>query len=81
MLKCDVLHGYWNNAWGTMPESVFEREKRFLILKKQASKLIIPVFSHRYIPEYSPFLSDYPVISAVGRDVIIYGSDLFFISF
>lgn len=66
---------FWLPEWGTKPTDLvccFETAKIMLL---QAPTLI-PVFSHRYIPE-RPHESGNPIFSVHQTDIIYYGSNLF----
>jgi hypothetical protein len=66
--------GYWQNAWGSRPNTLSEAltifEQRF-----SAAPLMIPVYGHRFIPT-TPLLAGNPVFSIVGHDIIHYGHNL-----
>jgi len=64
---------YWLPNWGKRPESADESIKQFMEIAGKAPRLI-PVYGHRYMPQLDG--DDVPVISAVGRDIIYYGSNL-----
>jgi len=65
---------YWLPEWGEKPKD----PKRALV---KATKIIrsypklIPVFSHRYMPS-EPHEAGNPILSVVGLDIIVYGSNL-----
>lgn len=64
---------YWCEDWGEEPKN---KEKRIEIIRKKirnAPKLV-PVFAHRYIPICD--ISETPVLSIHGTDVIYYGKNL-----
>jgi len=65
---------FWPNSWGTKPASLTEA---FEIAKQkiEAAPKLIPVFSHRYLPD-RPSLEGNPVFSVYQMDIIYYGSNL-----
>jgi hypothetical protein len=65
---------YWLPNWGKRPESTDEAIKQFTEIAGKALRLI-PLYSHRYMPQFND-ADDVPVISAVGCDIIYYGSSL-----
>jgi hypothetical protein len=69
-----VKHEFWLSKWGKRPDSSDEAVKYVSEIVIGAPKLI-PVFSHRYMPQLES-ITDPPVISAVGRDIVIYGCNL-----
>ena len=79
-LKSDVLTSFdsnkpfWLKDWGTLPETQEEASFRLDELIKTAP-VLIPVYSHRYVPMLENII-DPRVISTVGRDTIIYGKNL-----
>lgn len=67
-------NAFWLPEWGARPENL---EEAFEVARKalvEAPKLI-PVFSHRYIPDW-PAVSGNPVLSVYQTDIIYYGFDL-----
>lgn len=71
----DVEHNeFWLPAWGTQPERL---EEAFAIAREavRAAPLLIPVYSHRYLPA-SPCEAGNPVLSVHQTDIIPYGIDL-----
>ena len=65
---------YWCEDWGERPKD--EKQVQNIILEKLAkAPQLIPIYSHRYIPEKS---GDNPTIFSVnGLDIIYYGKDLY----
>jgi hypothetical protein len=71
----DVVHsGVWWPTWGDKPEGLNGQREQLKAAFAGAPKLI-PLFSHRYIPE-EPHDSGNPVFSVYQTDVICYGADL-----
>ena len=72
-LKKCISEVEWNENWGNEPESIDVRDK--IIIEKiiNAPKLI-PVFSHRYIPQIEG--ENVPIISVHEVDIICYGINL-----
>lgn len=64
----------WWSQWGDRPEAAEDRADVLRAVLNRAPKLI-PVFSHRYLPE-TPSLAGNPVFSVYQSDVIIYGANL-----
>ena len=62
----------WCEVWGDEPETQQELEQIIRTRVKNAP-MLIPIYSHRYIPAYS---DDPPVFSVHGVDLIYYGEDL-----
>lgn len=62
----------WCEEWGDEPETQQELEQIIRTRVKNAP-LLIPIYSHRYIPAYS---EDPPVFSVHGIDLIYYGESL-----
>lgn len=72
-LGADVKNGYWNPSWGKRPS---EEDVALVFHQMIASApILIPIYSHRYLPVVEN-MENPPVISAVGSDIIYYGSDL-----
>lgn len=69
-----VKKDFWLPNWGKRGGSSDEVIKQFTEIAMRAPRLI-SVYSHRYIPQLGG-VDDPPVISAVGRDIIYYGSNL-----
>lgn len=71
----DIEHNaFWVQEWGRRPDWLAEAldvAKRAL----SASPVLIPIFSHRYIPS-TPVTAGNPVFSVHQTDVIYYGTDL-----
>jgi hypothetical protein len=71
----DVEHDrFWLDEWGSRPESLDEA-KRVACDFVAAAPRLIPIFSHRMIPD-EPHLPGNPVFSVYQTDVIYYGFDL-----
>jgi hypothetical protein len=64
----------WPSVWGARPSgtraAVAAAEARLSTVSR-----LIPVYSHRYIPE-SPHEPGNPIFSVVGYDIVYYGRDL-----
>lgn len=74
-LLFDVEHNdLWWPAWGKRPVTANERRDVLTAVVKAAPKLI-PLLSHRYIPE-EPHEVDNPVFSVMQSDIIYYGANL-----
>ena len=65
---------FWLDEWGERPASL---EDAFVVAKNFVDKApkLIPIFSHRYIPD-APNEIGNPVFSVYQTDIIIYGNDL-----
>ena len=74
-LLLDVKKGFWLSNWGKRAEPINEAIEQFTEVAMKAPQLI-PLYSHRYMPQFNG-MDDIPVISAVGRDIIYYGSNLY----
>jgi hypothetical protein len=71
----DIEHNsFWLEEWGEKPSKLSEMCEIAKLNIQKAPKLI-PVFSHRYIPE-TPNLAGNPILSVYQTDIIIYGSNL-----
>lgn len=71
----DVEHnGFWLDEWGPRPGSV-EKALRMAGELVAAAPRLIPVFSHRMIPD-EPHEAGNPVFSVHQTDIIHYGFDL-----
>ncbi|GAM11187.1 hypothetical protein OR1_03497 [Geobacter sp. OR-1] len=71
----DVHHNdFWVDECGKRPR---EKDAREGVIREyfQGFPKLIPVYSHRYIPDY-PHEEGNPVYSAQQTDIIIYGTDL-----
>jgi hypothetical protein len=74
-LKFDVEHNaLWWPEWGERPATPAERAEVMRDLVQAAPRLI-PILSHRYIPEH-PSEAGNPVFSVMQSDIIYYGADL-----
>lgn len=74
-LLFDVEHNdLWWPEWGEKPVSPDARKEVLHLVVSRAPKLI-PLISHRYLPE-KPHESGNPVFSVYQSDVIYYGADL-----
>lgn len=67
-------NGLWWPEWGERPVEADDRKEVLSAALDQAPKLI-PLFSHRYLPE-QPYEAGNPVFSVYQSDVIYYGADL-----
>jgi hypothetical protein len=65
---------FWLDAWGKKPNSL---QQCFEIAKCAINKApkLIPVYSHRYIPESPPEKGN-PIFSVYQTDIIYYGANL-----
>jgi hypothetical protein len=75
-ILADVLgaNGTWLQSWGKRPSSDEERTRIFTEWLNKAPQLL-PLTSHRFLVS-SPELTDRPVLSVYGSDIIVYGWDL-----
>lgn len=74
-LLFDLEHNdLWWPEWGEKPPSAEERAELVTKIVNAAPRLI-PLISHRYIPE-EPHEAGNPVFSIMQSDVIYYGADL-----
>jgi len=71
----DIEHGgFWFDEWGERPSELTDA----LTIARHhvgAAPKLIPVYSHRYIPE-TPAIAGNSVFSVHGTDIIYYGRDL-----
>lgn len=68
----DVLaDDFWGPSWGPCPHDLAEREARLRELMGAAPSLA-PIFGHRFVVNHG----DSSVLSIVGTDVVVYGTDL-----
>jgi hypothetical protein len=74
MLTFDIEHGSWWADWGERPDKVEDR-KKVLTDALSSAPALIPLYSHRFIPE-APSAAGNPVFSMHGFDTIYYGSNL-----
>ena len=71
----DVEHNnVWWPEWGDKPVNAVDRRNRLKEVFAAAPKLV-PLFSHRYLPE-EPAERGNPVFSVYQCDVVHYGADL-----
>lgn len=71
----DIKHnGYWRSDWGEKPKGL---EDAFGVARQKVAEapLLIPIYSHRYIPD-NPCMAGNPIFSVYQTDIIYYGSDL-----
>ena len=74
-IEFDIVHNFWWNDWGDLPETPELRVAHVRRLFDEAPKLI-PVFGHRYA--FSASQTSCPqVISIVQTDAIVYGDNFF----
>jgi hypothetical protein len=66
--------GVWIKSWGARPASIEERERIFSDWYAKAPKLL-PLTSHRFLVSQAT-LTDRPVLSVWGSDIIVYGWDM-----
>jgi len=74
-IQFDIEHsGFWWPTWGPRPVTL---EEAFAVAEREiaAAPLLIPVYSHRYLPA-EPCESGNPVMSVYQTDIIYYGRDL-----
>jgi hypothetical protein len=67
-------NGFWLPRFGPRPPSL-EEAKALVAREVALAPNLVPVFSHRYIPDH-PGAAGNPVLSIVQTDAIYYGSDL-----
>jgi hypothetical protein len=67
---------FWDEDWGIKPSS-FEKQKEVVIRNYQKYPVLIPIYSHRYIPSY-PHEEGNPIFSIYQMDIVYYGCDLLF---
>lgn len=75
MLQFDIEeNGLWWPEWGVRPIAA---EDRASVLRAELAKApkLIPLFSHRFIPE-TPHQAGNPIFSMHGSDTIYYGANL-----
>ena len=65
---------FWLHEWSDKPDTL---EERIEIAKEKFSNFpkLIPIYSHRYIPE-TPYRNGNPIFSVYQMDIIYYGFDL-----
>ena len=74
-LQFDVENNaLWWTEWGQRPKEVEDRENLLRQVLMKAPRLI-PLYSHRFLPE-APQEADNPVFSVYGADTVIYGANL-----
>jgi hypothetical protein len=66
--------GLWWPEWGAKPAGADDQKAVLRNIVERAPKLI-PIFSHRYLPE-EPHEAGNPVLSVYQADVIYYGANL-----
>lgn len=66
--------GFWREHWGTKPATAKARAEIAAAAVAAAPRLI-PVYSHRYIPE-TPSEAGNPVFSVYQTNIIVYGDTL-----
>lgn len=62
----------WCEEWGNEPETKQELE-HIIRTRLKSAPMLIPIYSHRYIPAYSDAP---PVFSVHGVDLVYYGENL-----
>lgn len=67
-------NAFWLAEFGPRPESL-EDALRIARTHYDAAPRLIPVYSHRYIPE-TPHRPGNPILSVSQTDIILYGRDL-----
>lgn len=71
----DVEHNnFWLKEWGAKSDAIEVAKKKCTVQYRRAPKLI-PLYSHRYIPEV-PFEIENPILSVYQTDIIYYGENL-----
>ncbi len=67
-------NGFWVAEWGPRPE---DKSVALRMAQRELAKAptLIPVYSHRYIPE-EPHLAGNPIFSVHQTDIIYYGKNL-----
>jgi hypothetical protein len=74
-LLFDVEHNaFWRKDWGERPADL-EAAKNIAREAVAAAPVLIPIYSHRYLPA-EPLLSGNPVLSVYQTDIVYYGWDL-----
>ena len=66
--------GFWCDTWGEKPNS-FKEAQEVLLKHYACAPLLVPVYSHRYIP-FIPDSEEVPVFSIMGSDIVYYGENL-----
>ena len=67
----DIEHNsFWLKEWGKKPKNLTDAFESARLKIEKAPKLI-PIYSHRYIPE-KPHQSGNPIFSVYQTDIIIY---------
>lgn len=68
----DVLaDDFWGRSWGWCPPDHDTREAKLRVLMAEAPSLA-PIMGHRFVVDHGT----HPVLSIVGTDVMVYGTDL-----
>jgi hypothetical protein len=71
----DVEHNnFWLKEWGAKPVDLEAAKGKCIEQYRKAPKLI-PIYSHRYIPE-TPLEKGNPILSVYQTDIIYYGENL-----
>jgi hypothetical protein len=67
-------NAFWMKNWGIKPES-YEAQARIAKQHYDTFPKLIPIYSHRYIPEQPNEIGN-PIFSVYQMDIIYYGIDL-----
>lgn len=65
---------FWCEDWGDKPIDI-NVAQNILLQHYSKAPILIPIFSHRYIPFVGQFMTS-PVFSIYGSDIIYYGENL-----
>jgi len=67
-------NNFWLQEWGNKPPD-FAEQKEIATTKLKNSPILIPIYSHRYIPSEPQEIGN-PIFSIYQTDIIYYGFDL-----
>lgn len=71
VVRDTLADSFWGDSWGPCPDAKDDRRDGLAELMAAAPRLL-PIFGHRFVVDHGTA----PVLSIVGTDVVVYGTDL-----
>lgn len=65
---------FWVENWGKVVDDNIETQKQRFLEKYYEAPKLIPIYSHRYMPDINK--KNIPILSVMQSDIIVYGRNL-----